>query len=155
MLASGEGTVGKAVGVRRRLHPRCRRRGRGRGEPADWDVVDLLGALVDKSVVQRVEGVGEYRFRMLDTIREYGAERLEHSGLRQEYARRHQDFFLRMARRAGEEWLGDQQVEWGDRLAADFDNFRVAMDFAVAHPRTAPATDWSMACGDSGWARAA
>lgn len=104
------------------------------GEPADWDVVDLLGALVDKSVVQRVEGVGEYRFRMLDTIREYGAERLEHSGLRQEYARRHQDFFLRMARRAGEEWLGDQQVEWGDRLAADFDNFRVAMDFAVAHP---------------------
>lgn len=99
-----------------------------------WDVLDLLGALVDKSVVQRAEGVGEDRYRMLDTIRDYGAEQLEKSGRTEKYARRHQDFFLHMARRAGEEWMGDQQVEWGDRLAADFDNYRVAMDFAVAHP---------------------
>ncbi|POX37718.1 LuxR family transcriptional regulator [Streptomyces sp. Ru73] len=104
------------------------------GKLADWDVLDLLGALVDKSVVQRVEGVAECRYRLLDTIREYGAERLEHGGRTEEYARRHRDFFLRMAQRAGEEWMGDQQVEWGNRLAADFDNFRVAMDFAVAHP---------------------
>ncbi|MFF9197825.1 ATP-binding protein [Streptomyces sp. NPDC014779] len=104
------------------------------GELADLDVLDLLGALVDKSVLQRVEGVAEYRYRMLDTLREYGAERLESSGRTEEYARRHQEFFLRMAQRAGEEWMGDQQVEWGNRLAADFDNFRVAMDFAIAHP---------------------
>ncbi|MEU7295142.1 LuxR C-terminal-related transcriptional regulator [Streptomyces exfoliatus] len=103
-------------------------------ELAGRDVLDLLGALVDKSVVQRGEGGAEYRYRMLDTIREYGAEQLEHSGRTKEYAHRHQDFFLRMAQRAGEEWMGDQQVQWGDRLAADFDNFRVAMDFAVAHP---------------------
>ncbi|WP_245654525.1 ATP-binding protein [Streptomyces violens] len=106
----------------------------GGGKLADWDVLDLLGALVDKSVVQRVDGVAECRYRLLDTIREYGAERLEDGGRTEEYARRHRDFFLRMARRAGEEWLGDQQVEWGNRLAADFDNFRVAMDFAIAHP---------------------
>ncbi|WP_331752725.1 LuxR C-terminal-related transcriptional regulator [Streptomyces anthocyanicus] len=104
------------------------------GELVGRDVLDFLGALVDKSVVQRVEGVVEYRYRLLDTIREFGAEQLEQSGRTQEYARRHQDFFLRMAERAGGEWLGDQQVEWGGRLAADFDNFRVAMDFAVAHP---------------------
>ncbi|MER6600987.1 ATP-binding protein [Streptomyces parvus] len=104
-------------------------------ELAGLDVLDLLGALVDKSVVQRADGVAtEYRYRMLDTIREYGAEQLEHSGRTKEYAHRHQEFFLRMARQAGEEWMGDQQVAWGDRLAADFDNFRVAMDFAIAHP---------------------
>ncbi|MBQ0914602.1 LuxR family transcriptional regulator [Streptomyces sp. RM99] len=104
------------------------------GELADCDVLDLLGALVDKSVVQRIESDVDYRYRLLDTIREYGAERLEDSGRSEEYARRHRDFFLRMAQRAGEEWLGDQQVEWGNRLTADFDNFRLAMDFAIAHP---------------------
>lgn len=103
-------------------------------ELAGWDVLDLLGGLVDKSVVQRVEDVVEHRYRLLDTIREYGAEQLESSGRTEEYARRHRDFFLHMAQRAGEEWMGDQQVEWGNRLAADFDNFRVAMDFAVTHP---------------------
>ncbi|WP_460366729.1 ATP-binding protein [Actinocorallia lasiicapitis] len=100
----------------------------------DWEVIDLLGALVDKSVVQRVDGVAEYRYRMLDTIREYGAERLQLSGRAEEYARRHQEFFLRMAAQAGAEWLGDQQFTWGERLAADLDNFRLAMDFAIAHP---------------------
>ncbi len=104
------------------------------GEPAEQDVIDLLGGLVDKSVVQRAEGLTEHRYRMLDTLREYGAEQLEASGQTQEYARRHQDFFLQMARQAGQEWMSDQQVEWGSRLAADFDNFRVAMDFAIAHP---------------------
>ncbi|KOU11096.1 hypothetical protein ADK87_02315 [Streptomyces sp. NRRL F-4711] len=103
------------------------------GELADCEVLNLVGALVDKSVVQRVEGEGEYRYRLLDTICGYGAEQLDHSGRSEEYARRHRDFFLHMAQRAGEAWLGDQQVEWGNRLAADFDNFRLAMNFAIAH----------------------
>ncbi len=81
------------------------------GELADCDVLNLVGALVDKSVVQRVEGEGEYRYRLLDTICGYGAEQLDHSGRSEEYARRHRDFFLHMAQRAGEEWPGDQQVE--------------------------------------------
>ncbi|MFC9976625.1 ATP-binding protein [Spirillospora sp. NPDC127200] len=98
------------------------------------DVIDVLVSLVDKSVVQAVEGVAEQRYRMLDTIREYGAERLVRAGHADVYARRHMEFFLRMAVRAGQEWFGDQQVEWGERLAADLDNFRVALDFAVAHP---------------------
>ncbi|MFJ3666780.1 ATP-binding protein [Streptomyces sp. NPDC090106] len=104
------------------------------GELADQDVIDLLGALVDKSVVQRVDGVAEYRYRLLDTIREYGAERLEAGGRGAEFACRHRDFFLLMSQRAREEWFGDRQLDWGNRLAADFDNFRVAMDHAVTHP---------------------
>ncbi|MER7395217.1 LuxR C-terminal-related transcriptional regulator [Streptomyces sp. NPDC000151] len=98
------------------------------------DVIDVLLALVDKSVVQRADGVEEDRYRMLDTLREYGAERLQRSGRTDDYARRHLDFFLRMATRAGQEWLGDDQVRWGERLAADLDNFRAAMDCAVARP---------------------
>ncbi|MCP2341429.1 ATP-binding protein [Actinomadura rupiterrae] len=103
-------------------------------ELAGLDVVDLLMSLVDKSVVQCGDGVAEARYHLLDSIREYGAERLEEDGRVELYARRHQEFFARMAVRAGQEWFGDHQVEWGDRLAADIDNFRVAMDFAAAHP---------------------
>ncbi|MCP2342092.1 ATP-binding protein [Actinomadura rupiterrae] len=99
------------------------------------DVVDLLMSLVDKSVVQRLEGGAEQRYRMLDTIREYGAERLRASGRADACARRHLEYFVRLADRAGQEWFGDDQIEWGRRLAADLDNFRMAMGFAIAHPR--------------------
>lgn len=103
------------------------------------DVIDVLVSLVDKSVVQSVEGVAEQRYRMLDTIREYGAERLAgqagHAGRADVYARRHMEFFLRLAVRAGQEWFGDQQLEWGERLVADIDNFRLALEFAAARPR--------------------
>ncbi|MFF6866803.1 hypothetical protein [Streptomyces ardesiacus] len=89
------------------------------GELADCDVLNLVGALVDKSVVQRVEGEGEYRYRLLDTICGYGVEQLDHSGRSEEYARRHRDLFLHMAQRAGEEWrtgwrrtIGTRTVAW-------------------------------------------
>jgi len=105
------------------------------GEELDGlDVIDVLLGLVDKSVIQRVEGVEEDRYRILDTLREFGAEQLERSGRTEIYARRHQDFFLRVATRAGEEWMSDQQLQWGRRLHADLDNFRAALDFAAAHP---------------------
>ncbi|MEU5881488.1 LuxR C-terminal-related transcriptional regulator [Spirillospora sp. NPDC047279] len=99
-----------------------------------FDVIDLLLGLVDKSVVQRIDNVEEDRYRMLDTLREFGAENLERAGRTETYAARHQRFFLRVATRAGEEWFGDQQLLWGQRLKADLDNFRVALDFAIANP---------------------
>ncbi|MFC4909561.1 helix-turn-helix transcriptional regulator [Actinomadura gamaensis] len=104
------------------------------GELDGLDVIGLLISLVDKSVVRRVPGVEEQRYRMLDTIREYGAEQLQAAGRTELYARRHQDFFLRTATRAGQEWLGDDQVRWSMRLADDLDDFRVALDCATAHP---------------------
>ncbi|MCP2339324.1 ATP-binding protein [Actinomadura rupiterrae] len=102
------------------------------GELDGLDVIDLLESLVDKSVVQFLDDPDGDRYRMLDTLREFGAERL--GGRAETYARRHQEFYLRVAVRAGGEWLSDQQVLWDRRLAADLDNFRVALDFAAEHP---------------------
>ncbi|WP_329331558.1 hypothetical protein OG866_02205 [Streptomyces sp. NBC_00663] len=99
-----------------------------------FDIMDLLVSLVDRSVVQSLDGPGQQRYRMLDTIREFGAENLKASGENETYARRHQEFFLRLAVQAGQEWFEDQQMAWGERLAADLDNFRLAMAFATAHP---------------------
>ncbi|WP_439947337.1 transposase [Streptomyces sp. BBFR109] len=71
------------------------------------DVVEMLGSLVDKSVVQYMDGPAGPRYRMLDTIREFGAAALEGTGHSETYARRHQEFFLRMAEQARQEWFGD------------------------------------------------
>jgi non-specific serine/threonine protein kinase len=98
------------------------------------DMVDLLVSLVDKSVVQRLDGPAVQRYRMLDTIREFGVVSLEAAGQSETYAQRHQEFFHRLATRAGQEWFADRQIEWGERLAADVDNFRLAQDFATTHP---------------------
>lgn len=70
------------------------------GELDGHDVIEVLLGLIDKSVVQRIEDVEEDRYRLLDTLAEYGAERLEHSGRTEVFAARHHDFFLRLATRA-------------------------------------------------------
>ncbi|QKG27283.1 ATP-binding protein [Actinomadura verrucosospora] len=105
------------------------------GDLDGFDVIDLLLGLMDKSVVQRVNGVDEDRYRLLDALREFGAERLARDGTTAVYARRHLEFFLQMADQADRQWMGDQQTQWSERLAADLDNFRVALEHAIADPQ--------------------
>ncbi len=124
-------------------------------EPLGLEVVDGLGALVDQSLVQRwsvgpdgadeEEGGGEVRFRLLHVIREYALERLEASaggsggqaGQEAEALHRaHAVYFLALAERAEPELQGPAQVAWLDRLEREHDNFRTALAWAQAHPRT-------------------
>ena len=76
----------------------------------------------------RVEGADEApRFAMLETIREYAVERLEESGDVDELRRRHADYFLALAEEA-EPNLRGSPGDWLDRLEAEHDNFRAALD---------------------------
>ncbi|ROO91296.1 putative ATPase [Actinocorallia herbida] len=95
-------------------------------------VLDVLAGLVDKSIVVREPG-GE-RFRMLDTVREYGATWLAGLGEEPALRRRHRDHFLEMARRFDEGWAGAEQYAWFDRMNAEFSNLRAALDFSLADP---------------------
>ncbi|GAA1581199.1 LuxR family transcriptional regulator [Actinomadura kijaniata] len=90
-------------------------------------VAELLPRLVEQSVMQR-EGAG---FRMLDTIREYGLERLRDLGEENVVRRRHRDACLRLARRAEAEWSGPDQLGWTGRVIAEFPNLRVALDHCL------------------------
>ncbi|MDG4863859.1 NB-ARC domain-containing protein, partial [Streptomyces sp. T-3] len=99
-----------------------------------YDIVDHLIGLVDKSIVIRDEGEGDDRYRMLDTIREYGVERLDESGGGQGVARRHRDHYLRLAREGGVAWFGAEQVPWTHRFDREIDNFRTAMGWSLATP---------------------
>ncbi|WP_328944978.1 winged helix-turn-helix domain-containing protein [Streptomyces sp. NBC_00250] len=98
------------------------------------EVLDLLGALVDKSLV--VAGPGRdgegMRFRLLETVAEYAGERLEESGERAATERRHLTYYRELARTTDPELRGAGQVAAMARLGADYGNLRTALRRAVA-----------------------
>jgi predicted ATPase/DNA-binding NarL/FixJ family response regulator len=103
------------------------------GPLAPPDVIETLIALVDKSVVQRVDE-GSTRYRQLDSIREFGAERLaasaEESALRDRYI----DCYLGRAADFGTHLAGSRQLDSLRELRRDHDNLRAALDYALTVP---------------------
>jgi predicted ATPase/class 3 adenylate cyclase/Tfp pilus assembly protein PilF len=92
------------------------------------DVLDSIASLVDKSLLRQEEGPdGEPRFVMLETIREFAAERLDASGEGDVLRARHAAYFCEMAERASPAMTTAQRSEWGPRLTADLDNLRAAL----------------------------
>src|SRR5439155_6240486 len=92
----------------------------GPGSPiAREDVLDLLSQLVDKSLVLVDKGAGEPRYRLLETIRQYGRDRLIDAEEEEAVRERHRDWFLALAERAEPELIGPRQGEWLDRLEAE------------------------------------
>src|SRR5207302_5454030 len=85
--------------------------------------LDTLGSLVDKSLVRHTNE----RFWMLETIREYAAERLEESGEAEELRHRHAENFLALAEEAYPNLKGSPKV-WLERLEAEHDNLRAALE---------------------------
>jgi predicted ATPase/DNA-binding CsgD family transcriptional regulator len=96
------------------------------------DILDGLALLVDQSLLRQSEGPeGEPRFGMLETIREYAAERLEVSGDGETVRRRHTEHYLALAEQAAAELTGPRQVAWLDRLEREHDNLRAALGWAL------------------------
>jgi predicted ATPase/DNA-binding SARP family transcriptional activator len=94
------------------------------------EVLDGLFRLVDRSLVVAAGG-DPARFRLLETLRAYGAERLAEAGETQAVAARHTAWYLELA----EEAAGHRTARpWLRRVAADYDNLRAALDRAVAAP---------------------
>jgi tetratricopeptide (TPR) repeat protein len=79
------------------------------------------------------------RFWMLETIQEFALERLEESGEEEQLRRRHADWFLGLAERADSERRTPDLRLWLDRLAADHDNFRSALEWMLALGEVEPA----------------
>ncbi len=95
-------------------------------------VLDLLGSLVDKSLLRRVEnGPGEPHFAMLDTVAEFAREQLEARGEAEETGRRHAAHFLSLLQAASPELSGPRQERWMDRLEAEHENIRKAMRWSL------------------------
>jgi non-specific serine/threonine protein kinase len=92
------------------------------------DVLEMVSTLVDKSlVVPEEQPDGRVRYRLLETIRDYGRERLEAAGERPEFLRRHAAFYLAFAEEAEPELTGSKQAIWLDQLDREHENLRQAM----------------------------
>jgi predicted ATPase/DNA-binding SARP family transcriptional activator/DNA-binding NarL/FixJ family response regulator len=94
----------------------------------EGDVLDLISRLVDKSlVVAEVAAGGVLRYRMLEPVRQYGRERLEHSGEMEAARRRHALWYLALAEEAETKLIGAEQTGWLERLETEHDNLRAAL----------------------------
>jgi non-specific serine/threonine protein kinase len=102
------------------------------------DIVDLLSGLVDKSlVIVEEDAAGDRRYRFLETIRQYGRDRLFRSGEIGSVCARHFAFMLALAQRAEPELTRSDQVTWLNRLQVEHDNIRAALEWAAGAPECA------------------
>jgi predicted ATPase/DNA-binding SARP family transcriptional activator/tetratricopeptide (TPR) repeat protein len=101
------------------------------------EVVGLLAGLVDRSLVvaDHREAV---RFRMLETLRHYAAERLAQAGEDESMARAHATFFTQVAERGEPKLRGPDQGRWLQWLATERDNLRVALGWCRDHAGSEP-----------------
>ncbi|WP_185845697.1 LuxR C-terminal-related transcriptional regulator [Kibdelosporangium aridum] len=96
-------------------------------------VIDLVDGLVDKSVLTREPHGTRARFRMLDTLREYGRHKLNELG-EAEVCQRHRDYYLRLAERNEQEWFGPGQADIFERTRIEHANLRAALEFCLSCP---------------------
>jgi predicted ATPase/class 3 adenylate cyclase len=88
------------------------------------DILDNLGRLVEKSLVML--DLENERYRMLETVRQYGREMLEFSGRSEVMASRHLNYFLDLSRAASDKLMGPEQANWLSILDHDRDNLLAA-----------------------------
>jgi predicted ATPase/DNA-binding XRE family transcriptional regulator len=95
-----------------------------------------LGQLVDQSLVlAEPVSAGEVRFRMLEPVRQYAAERLADCGALDAVRAAHAEHFLALAEEAHPRIEGSEQIAWLDRLALENDNLRGAIAWGVESGR--------------------
>ncbi|MFE0348361.1 BTAD domain-containing putative transcriptional regulator [Streptomyces griseoluteus] len=95
--------------------------------------LDTLGSLVDKSLVVAAPSAGSgMRYRLLETVAEYAAERLDESGERAAAERAHLTYYRELARTTDPLLRGRHQREAIDRIQVEYENLRTALRHAVA-----------------------
>ena len=96
-------------------------------------VWELISHLIDKSLVLVEEQDGTTRYRMLETIRQYGQEKLQESGEATRLSRFHFKFFSELAEKATSRLLTAEQNKWFAKLDSEYGNLRGALDWALEY----------------------
>ncbi|MBC6449398.1 ATP-binding protein [Actinokineospora xionganensis] len=98
------------------------------------DLLDMLDSLIDKSILLREEHDGQVRFRMLETVRQYGEDRLRADGDLTGLRRRHRDWCREVTRDFGAKWIGPGQLALVQMIDREHANLRQAFDFCLSDP---------------------
>lgn len=104
------------------------------GHLTPTDVLDAVTFLVDKSILIREVSGNAVRFRMLETIRDYGRQKAQETGEHEytELRRRHRDWCESLALAADTDWISPRQIELINTIAQEKSNLREALEFCVA-----------------------
>src|SRR6266536_2260197 len=102
-------------------------------EDPDGDLLDLLAGLIGKSVLRREETRDGPRYRLLETVRRYGLDRLRERAAAEEprLRDRHRDWYLGLAERFHADWFGPRQPEWAARIRTEYANLRAALEHCL------------------------
>jgi predicted ATPase/DNA-binding CsgD family transcriptional regulator len=95
------------------------------------EVLDLLGQLVNKSLVLMVDQDGQVRYRMLETIRQYAYDRLVEAMEMEKMRDRHLDYYRKLVEGIEPHLTGHEQISWLSRLDSDHANIRAAMEWSL------------------------
>lgn len=99
--------------------------------PGPTALFDVVGSLVEKSILIREKSGSAVRFRMLDTLREYGQHKARETDEFTRFQRRHRDWCEGLAVAAEQEWIGPRQIEWIETIAREQSNLREASEFCI------------------------
>jgi predicted ATPase len=102
-----------------------------RGDLAPEELLDLLSALVDKSILIRGESDGAVRFRLLDTLRDYAREKIRQTDRYRQLRRRHANWYRLLVSEAAADWFSPRQMYWLKRLEREGANLREALRFSL------------------------
>ncbi|TQK50750.1 putative ATPase [Streptomyces sp. SLBN-118] len=97
-------------------------------------VFDLVAGLVDKSVVGCEESGGRMRYRLLETLRQYGQDLLAASGRQPALRRRHRDWYQHLVKQGETDWFGPDDLDWLAWLRVERPNLRAALEYSLDEP---------------------
>lgn len=98
---------------------------------SDYEILDLLEGLVNKSLIQVGEEGGQARYRLLETIRQYALDQLLLSEEAPQLRDCHLEYFSHLAEQAEPHLQAADMLEWMDRLERDTDNLRAALEWGL------------------------
>jgi predicted ATPase/DNA-binding CsgD family transcriptional regulator/Flp pilus assembly protein TadD len=101
------------------------------------ELLNLLSSLVDKSIVIRDGSHNKASFRMLETLREYGRERLIETDELGDMRRRHLDWYAGMLAQVKADLISPRQLTWAGRLDQELPNIRAALDHSLSEEGSA------------------
>ena len=102
------------------------------GDPVeDWEVLDVMTSLVDKSLVMFDPTKADGRYRLLETVKRYGREKLAECNEEDASRKRHLAWYARLVDEAGYWSRGPNQLEWLSRLDVEHDNLWSALETSL------------------------
>ncbi|MER7503599.1 AAA family ATPase [Nonomuraea pusilla] len=98
------------------------------------EITDLVSGLVEKSILLIRSNHAGVRYKLIDTLAEYGEEWLDKLGETERLRQRHLEYYLSLALRSEDAWSGPRQIYWFVRMRQEHDNVRMALEHALRTP---------------------